>query len=53
MSIEIIPEPTIRLTREQHERLTHEYQEAMRYWSGPPMSFETWLRRKKKLGTTI
>jgi hypothetical protein len=48
MAIEIIDEnlPPLRLTREQHDSLFHEYQQNMMFYAGAPIDFESWARRK-------
>lgn len=45
MSIEIIEEAPIRLTRAEHERYLREYQKCTRMMVDPP-SFEVWLRKQ-------
>ena len=47
MAIKIINEPDIHLTSAELDRLLHEYQQSMRYYAGPPISFENWVRRRK------
>ena len=46
MSIEIIPEPTIRLTQEQHNQFMAEYEKKYQFYAGKPPTFETFVRRK-------
>lgn len=48
MTIEIIQRPPIRLTQGEYERLHHEYEQSRRYYAGPQISFETWLRERQE-----
>lgn len=48
MTIEIIEERPIRLTKGEYERLLHEFEESRRHYAGHHISFETWLREKRE-----
>lgn len=48
MSIKIIEEPTIHLTRSECDRLLQEYRQAFLFYSGVPPSFEEWVRGRKE-----
>ena len=51
MTIRIIKEPDIHLTRLEEEHLRGQYLTETRNWHGvtPPPSFETWVRARAKL----
>jgi hypothetical protein len=51
MTIRIIEEPDIHLTRAEEERFRGQYLSETRNWYGvtPPPSFETWVRARAKL----
>ncbi|GEM_PF-4389128 len=55
MSIRIVEEPEIVLTRSEHDRLHQQYEMTHRYWSAtvPPPTFEEWLRMSRQLNRTI
>ena len=50
MTIKIIEEPPIALTRSEYERLHGEYLQETGNWYGvnPPPSFESWVRSRRK-----
>ena len=48
MAIKIIEEPAVHLTREEYERLHAEWERCMMFHA-MPVSFETWVARKKGL----
>ena len=52
MSIIVVKEDPIVITQAEKEKYLHEYTQCMSYYSGPQISFETWLRSKLKESTT-
>lgn len=47
MSIRVIDEPDILLTRSEYERLRREWESEQQYTTAPT-SFETWLRNRRR-----
>lgn len=49
VTISIIEEDEIRMTRSEYERMQYEYAQAMQYRAGPLPSFESWVRSHSHL----
>jgi hypothetical protein len=47
MTIKIVDEPDLKLSRAEYERLLHEYNQSLRGRAGPIPSFETWARSSR------
>lgn len=48
MAIIITDEPDVYMTKDEHARLSTEYQQAFMMFAGTPPSFETWVLRKRQ-----
>jgi|HubBroStandDraft_4_1064222.scaffolds.fasta_scaffold531111_2 hypothetical protein len=52
MSIKIISEPDVKVTREELARYTYEYSQAYRMYAGPIPTLEEYIRRQQKIEKT-
>lgn len=47
MNIKIIEEETIHLTMAEHTKYRHQYEQYLRFLSGPVLSFEEYVRSQR------
>ena len=47
MTIHIIDEPDVYMTREEYTRLEHEYRQAFMFYAGPVPTFEQWVTQRR------